>query len=246
MAASVIDISEPQTYDTPTAGEMAQLTTLFSNIPAFPPGSGISALRGTPTALINTGLDAPVPAAVDNAQHDEVGTFAQPELSHTCPAITVVTISVSEYTSLKTAETFIGLANQAAGILIIDSRDLTLGAPVTAALSSNTSGGGGQAVGVPVTIPSRTHNTTFGDLPFFTAIGGFDVSETTFDGAMLVVSQVSYDMPPPSISYTYDDSGCSLLASNPTAVTTVGPLQLLVLSLTLLLVGAGWLQRRVA
>lgn len=248
-AAPVSDAASPAFYSTPTPSELSDVNTLMSTHPFIPPGSLFTGLRAAPAVLVNVGLDAMAPAQSNEAQHMEVGTLPMPTLSHSCSPSTPVTIAISESTYVLTGRTFPAYAGFGVGTFILDSRDLSVAAPIIAALNSVA---GPLDLGVPTTAPATSFATTFAELPFFnTAVTGFEVAESVMVASAWEVAQASFAVTQlPVISYEYDNAGCSAVApplppaSGTQPVPALNALHLLLLGAVVLFVAGISLRRR--
>lgn len=239
--APVDDVSDPPGYLAPTASELASINLFLGSIPAIPAGSIFTGLRNAPATQINTGLDALAPPQLPEAQHNEVGTLPLPTTSHDCPASTPVTITISDSTVVMTARTFPAFAGFGIGTTILDSRNPSVAAAVSSTLLTTAPA---LNVGVPAIVPSTSYIAMFSDLPFYTAITGFEVSESVQIASVWEVAQVSYDLAnPPSITYQYDDSACSLVAPAAVGIPVFSHLQMAFLLLFMAAAGLLFFRR---
>lgn len=211
-AAPVTDVANPGFYSAPTAAELSDIDTFFASIPTITPDSTVMGLRAAPTVLVNVGLDAMVPVPTSQTQHFEMGTLPLPTLSHSCSPSTPVTIAISESTYLLTGRTYAAYADFGVATFVLDSRDLSLNAPVTAGLASFA--GPPLDLGVPATAPATSYVTTFAELAFFTTgFTAFEVAKSVRPASTYEMAQASYSVTQlPLISYQYDDAGCSAVA----------------------------------
>lgn len=248
-AAPVTDLSAPDFYAAPSAGELSDINTLLGSSPSFPAGSIFTGLRGAPTVQVNTGHDATAPGQVMEAQNMEVGTLPLPTLSHNCSPTTPVTVAISESTYLLSGQTYSPYGGFGIGTTLLDSRDLSFAAPVTIGLMSPA---GPLDLGVPTVAPATSYVTTFAELAFFTlAITGFEVAETIMPVSSWEVAQASITVQQmPTISYQYDNVGCSAVApplpstGEARPVPTLNPLGLMALC-SVVMLAAGVALRRV-
>jgi len=240
-AAPVTLVSDPGVYAAPSAAQLALVASFNDSIPDTSPDGLYTSLRNAPTTLFNPGLDAAAPPMILGRSHWEVATIPFPAVTQNCPASTPVTITIGQWVVEKTVQTILASDTLGGGTAVIDSRNPTIFAPVSMALT-------GSPVSLddpgPEVVPAVSAVFPFGELQFFTAGTVFEVARIVEEATVLQVSQASYSVSTPfSITLEYDDAACSgASAPGPQPVPILGPLQLLSLFVLTMGVGAAWLR----
>lgn len=241
-AAPVTLVSDPGVYVTPTTAELALVASFIDSIPDTSPDGIYNRLRNAPTTLFNPGLDAPAPPMILGRSHWEVAAIPFPTVTQNCPANTPVRITIGQWVAEKTVQTILASDTLGGGMAVIDSRNPTIFAPVSMALTSSPTNLDNPG---PEVVPAVSAIFPFGELQFFSAGTGFEVARVVEDAAVLQVSQASFSVSTPfSITLEFDDAACSAAsADGPQPVPILGPLQMLLLFVLTMSVGVFSLRR---
>lgn len=227
IAAPVVDSVSPTSFSTPTVSEFSTINTFASTVPTIPAGSIVTSLRNGPTSQINTLLNAALPAESLAAQNNEVGILPVPNFSQSCPANTPVRVSISSFTTVLTAHVPAGTAGLGMGLLAIDTSNPNISAPISSGLSRVTPG---LNVNAPEIVPVSSFDTTYGVAQTLLLVGSFDVVEQVEYGTGWVGEQGSHEVTDfPTVSFSYDDTGCGVVPPAATSVPTLQAWQLLLL-----------------
>jgi len=242
-AAPVTLVSDPGVYAAPGAAQLALVASFIDSIPDTSPDGIYTSLRNAPTTLFNPGLDAAAPTMILGRSHWEVAAIPFPAVTQNCPANTPVTITIGPWVVEKTAQTISASDTLGGGMAVIDSRNPTIFAPVSMALTSspeNLEDPGAEVV------PAVSAVFPFGELQFFSAGTGFEVARVVEEAAMLQVTQASYSVSTPfSITLEYDDAACSAVSAvGPQPVPVLSPPHILLLFVSTMMLGVMSLRRR--